>query len=53
MYFKHSIGLTGVNLDKFRKATPLVTTGDSRMLIIAADFNMEPGIWDQAVLDAV
>ena len=52
-YFEHWVGLVEANLDRFRKTTSLMTAGDSRMLIIAADFNMEPDEWDQDVLDVV
>ena len=52
IYFDHSTGLAGNNLDKFRRAA-LLTQEGKRMIILAGDYNMEPEEWDQEVLDAV
>ena len=52
IYFDHSTGLAGNNLDKFRRAASLTDEG-RRMIILAGDYNMEPDEWDQEILDAV
>ena len=52
LYLDHSIGITGNNVDKLRRASEL-SDGGKRMVIIAGDFNMEPEEWDDyAILDA-
>ena len=41
LYLDHTIGLNGVNLDKLKRAAEL-NDGGRRLMIIAADFNLEP-----------
>ena len=52
VYLDHSIGNSGVNLDKLMRASTLTDDG-KRFLIIAGDFNMEPNEWGQALLDTM
>ena len=52
LYLDHSIGITGVNVEKLGRAAEL-TDGGRRLLIIAADVNMETDEWDEAILKSL
>ena len=52
LYLDHTIGITGVNVEKLGRVAELTVRG-KRHLIVPADFNIEPDEWGQAPMDAM